>query len=163
MMTGVTSSLYDASVGLFQPSRDGYDLWYQQNINFDDYGQSQQPVQPVNDHHPTASPNQQQESYDNYDQMASNVRQNQLLPSTSPLSMKQPEETHPNKTKPLPTRDKDGNSNHNGDKAFSRRPGACTRCKQVKMKCDFVPGEQTCQRCKPKGYHCVVEAPKPKV
>ncbi|PBK66466.1 hypothetical protein ARMSODRAFT_851481, partial [Armillaria solidipes] len=43
-----------------------------------------------------------------------------------------------------------------------RRPGACTRCKQVKMKCKFVPGKQTCQRYKPKGYHCVVEAPKPK-
>ncbi len=162
MMTGVTSSLYDANVGLFQPSQDGYDLWYQQNVNFDDYGQYQQPAQPVDDHHPTV-PNQQQESYDNYDQMTNNIRQNQLLPSTSPLSVKQPQETHSNKTKPLLTRDKDGNSNRNGDDAFKRRPGACTRCKQVKMKCDFVPGEQTCQRCKPKGYHCIVEAPKPKV
>ncbi|KAK0214513.1 hypothetical protein IW262DRAFT_1466279 [Armillaria fumosa] len=31
------------------------------------------------------------------------------------------------------------------------------------MKCDFAPGEQTCQRCKSKGYHCLDEAPKPKV
>ncbi|KAK0214500.1 fungal-specific transcription factor domain-containing protein [Armillaria fumosa] len=31
------------------------------------------------------------------------------------------------------------------------------------MKCNFAPGEQACQRCKPKSYHCVVEAPKPKV
>ncbi len=161
-MTGVTPSLYDANVGLFQPSQDGYDLWYHQNVNFDDYRQYQQRAQPVNDYHPTV-PNQQQESYDNYDQMTSNMRQNQLPPSTAPPSVKQLQETHPNKTKPMLTRDKDGNSNRNGGKAFKRRPGACTRCKQVKMKCDFSPGEQTCQRCKPKGYHCVVEAPKPRV
>ncbi|PBK66478.1 hypothetical protein ARMSODRAFT_1047410 [Armillaria solidipes] len=60
-------------------------------------------------------------------------------------------------------RDRDGKSNRNGDKVFRRRPGACTRCKQVKMKCDFAPSEQTCQRCQPKGYRCVVEAPKPKL
>ncbi|KAK0234486.1 hypothetical protein EDD85DRAFT_1025365, partial [Armillaria nabsnona] len=161
-MTGVTPSLYDANVGLFQPSQDGYDLWYHQNVNFDDYGQYQQPAQLVNDYYPTV-PNQQQESYDNYDQMTSNMHQNQLSPSTAPPSVKQLQETHPNKTKPMLTRDKDGNSNRNGGKAFKRRPGACTQCKQVKMKCDFSPGEQTCQRCKPKGYHCVVEAQKPRV
>ncbi|KAK0502110.1 hypothetical protein EDD18DRAFT_1064935 [Armillaria luteobubalina] len=56
-----------------------------------------------------------------------------------------------------------GNSNRSSNKVFRRRPGACTRCRQVKTKCDFSPGEQACQRCKPRGYHCVVEAPKPKV
>ncbi|KAK0452932.1 fungal-specific transcription factor domain-containing protein [Desarmillaria tabescens] len=31
------------------------------------------------------------------------------------------------------------------------------------MKCDFPLNEKACKRCKPKGYQCVVEAPKPKV
>ncbi|KAK0502120.1 hypothetical protein EDD18DRAFT_1346689 [Armillaria luteobubalina] len=61
--------------------------------------------------------------------------------------------------------DKKDNCDHkvHRKKVFQCRPGACTRCKQVKMKCDFAPGEQTCQRCKSKGYPCLVEAPKPNV
>ncbi|SJL15625.1 uncharacterized protein ARMOST_19128 [Armillaria ostoyae] len=161
-MNGLTPSLYTANARLFQPSQDVDDLWYQQNVNFYEYGQYQQPAQPVNDGHPTV-PNQQKESYDSYDQMTSNMRQNHLLPSTAPTSVKLPQEMPPNKTKPVLARDGDGNSNHNSDKVFRRRPGACTQCKQVKMKCEFAPGEQTCQRCKPKGYHCTIEAPKPKV
>ncbi|KAK0234469.1 hypothetical protein EDD85DRAFT_774367 [Armillaria nabsnona] len=74
-----------------------------------------------------------------------------------------PQKTPPNRTIHVLTRGKDGDSNRNGGRDFRRRPGACTRCKQVKMKCDFVPGEQICQRCQAKGYHCVVEAPKPKL
>ncbi|PBK66480.1 hypothetical protein ARMSODRAFT_1021285 [Armillaria solidipes] len=31
------------------------------------------------------------------------------------------------------------------------------------MKCEFPPDEKVCKRCKPKGYRCIVEAPKPKV
>ncbi|KAK0234481.1 hypothetical protein EDD85DRAFT_84347 [Armillaria nabsnona] len=162
MVTGLIPSLYDANIGLFQPSQDVDDLWYQQNVNFYDYGQHQQPAQPVNVDHPTV-PNQQQEGYGSYDQMTSNMRQNYLLPSTAPTSVKLPQETPANKAKPVLTKDRDGNANDNGNKVFRRRPGACTRCKQVKMRCDFAPGEQTCQRCKPKSYHCIVESPKPKV
>ncbi len=161
-MNGLTPSFYTANARLFQTSQDAYDLWYQQSVNFYDYRQHQQPAQQVNVRR-SMEPNQQQESYDNYDGMTSNMRQNHLPSSTAPPSVKQPQKTPPNKTKPVLTRDRDGNSNRNGDKVFKRRPGACTRCKQVKMKCDFAPGEQTCQRCKPKGYRCVVEAPKPKV
>ncbi|KAK0440535.1 hypothetical protein EV421DRAFT_2083664 [Armillaria borealis] len=161
-MSGLTPSLYTANAGLFQTSQDVYDLWYQQSVNFYDYGQHQQPAQPVNVRR-SMEPNQQQESYNNYDQMTSNMCQNHLPSSTALASVKQPQKTPPNRTNHVLTRDSDGNSNRNGDKVFRRRPGACTQCKQVKMKCDFAPGEQTCQRCKPKGYHCVVEAPKPKV
>ncbi|PBK66476.1 hypothetical protein ARMSODRAFT_1021282 [Armillaria solidipes] len=161
-MSDLTPSFYDANAGLFQPSQDAYDLWYQQSVNFYDYGQHQQPAQTVNVR-PSMELSQQQKSYDSYEQTTSNMRQNYLPPSTAQPSVKQSQKMPSGKTMHVLTEDRDGSSNRNGDKVFRRRPGACTRCKQVKMKCDFAPGEQTCQRCKPKGYHCVVEAPKPKV
>ncbi|KAK0440529.1 hypothetical protein EV421DRAFT_1737195 [Armillaria borealis] len=154
-MSSLTPSSCDANVGLVQPFQDGYDLWYPQSVNFYDYRQHQEPTQPVNDQHPMES-NQQQESYDSYDQTTSNMCRNHLPPSSAQLSMRQPQKTPPNRMMHVLTRDRDGKSNRNGDKVFRCRPG-------VKMKCDFAPGEQTCQRCQPKGYHCVVEAPQPKV
>lgn len=159
--SGLTPSCYGA---MFQPSQDVYDPWYQQSGNFYDCAQQQEPTQPVNDQYPT-EPNQQQDSYDSCDQMRIYMSQNHVSPSTSaPPSVRQPlEKTPSGKTTHVLMKDRDGNSNRNGDKVFRRRPGACIRCKQVKMKCDFAPGEKTCQRCKPKGYHCVVESPKPKV
>ncbi|KAK0187324.1 hypothetical protein F5146DRAFT_1142281 [Armillaria mellea] len=146
-MTGVTPSLYDADIGLFKQSQDGYHPWYQHNINFNDYGQGPQPAHLVNGHHPTV-PNQQQEGYNNSDQMTSNMEQNQFPLSIALLSTKQPEETYSNKMKTMLTGDKNGssNSNGNGDKAY--------RCR---------PGEKACQRCKSKGYRCIIEAKNPKV
>ncbi|KAF7366045.1 hypothetical protein MVEN_00480700 [Mycena venus] len=52
-----------------------------------------------------------------------------------------------------------------------RRPGACTHCKKLKMKCDFGPGgrgnpgtddhaENTCRRCRAGGHVCIVEGRK---
>ncbi|KAK0214520.1 hypothetical protein IW262DRAFT_1514891 [Armillaria fumosa] len=160
-MSDPTPSFYDANAGLFQVSQNAYDLWYQQSVNFYEYGQHQEPTQPVNDQY-LMEPNQQQGSYDSYDQTRSNMRRNHLPPSSRP-SIRQLQKTPSGKTMNVLMEDRDGNSNRNGDKVFRRRPGACTRCKQVKMKCHFAPGEQTCQRCKAKGYHCVVESPKPKV
>ncbi|KAK0187333.1 hypothetical protein F5146DRAFT_1209911 [Armillaria mellea] len=139
-MSDLTPSFYPANVGLFLTSQDVYHLWYQQSVDFYDYGQHQQSTQQGKDRHPMSN---QQEGHGNYDQMITIEHRNQLPPCTAPPSVKQPQKTPTNGTK--------------------RRPGACTRCKQVKMKCDFTVGEQTFQRCKPKGYHCVVEAPKPKV
>ncbi|KAK0471060.1 hypothetical protein IW261DRAFT_1513660 [Armillaria novae-zelandiae] len=160
-MSGLTPSFYDTRVGLLQPSQDADDPWFQQNLNFYDYGQHQQPAQLVNGQS-SMDPWQQQESYDSYDQIASNMLQSHLPPSAAQPPRKQPQKTPPNtKMHVLTARATDGNSD--GGKIFRRRPGACTRCKQVKMKCDFAPGEQICHRCKPKGYHCVVESPKPKV
>ncbi|KAK0502109.1 hypothetical protein EDD18DRAFT_681233 [Armillaria luteobubalina] len=162
-MTGLAPSLYDR---LLQPSQDVYDLWYQRNINLYDHGQYQQPTQPAKNHHPTA-PNQQQERYDNYDQlMASNMPQNHFPPTTAPPPVKQSEsleKTPSEKRMHALMKNRDGNSNCQSDKVFKRRPGACTRCRRVKMKCNLAPGEKTCQRCKPKGYHCVVEAPRTRV
>ncbi|SJL15610.1 uncharacterized protein ARMOST_19113 [Armillaria ostoyae] len=147
---------------LFQPSQDVYDPWYQQSVNFYDYGQHQQPVQPVNVWH-SVEPNQQQNSCDSCDQTTSNMHQNHLPPSTSaPPSVKQSQKTLSGKMTHVLMKDRDGNFDRNSDKAFRRRPSACTRCKQVKMKCKFALGEKACQQCKPKGYHCVVEAPKSK-
>ncbi|KAK0502125.1 hypothetical protein EDD18DRAFT_1346694 [Armillaria luteobubalina] len=159
-MSDLTPSFYDANAGLFQLSRDAYDLWYQQGVDFYEYGQHQEPTQPVNDQH-RMEPDQQQESYVSYDQTRSNKSQNHLPPSSQP-SIRQLQKTPPGKTMHVPLEDRDSNSNRNGDKVFRRRPDACTHCKKVKMKCDFAPGEQACQRCKLKGYHCVVDAPKPK-
>ncbi len=161
-MSNLTPSFYDSNAGLFQPSQDAYDLWYQQSVNFYDYGQHQQPAQSFNVQH-SMELNQRQKSYDSCEQSASNMHQNHLPPSTAQPSVKQSQKTPSGKTMHGLMGSRDGKPNRNNDKVFRRRPGACTRCKQVKMKCDFAPGEQTCQRCKPKGYHCIVEAPKPKV
>ncbi|KAK0502122.1 hypothetical protein EDD18DRAFT_1139337 [Armillaria luteobubalina] len=159
-MSDLTPSFYDANTGLFQLSRDAYDLWYQQGVDFYEYEQHQEPTQPVNDQH-RMEPNQQLESYVSYDQTRSNTRRNHV-PSPSQQSIGQLQKTPSRKTMHVLLEDRNVNSNRNGDNVFKRRPGACTRCKQVKMKCDFAPGEQTCQRCKLKGYRCVVKAPKPR-
>ncbi len=153
-----TPSCYGA---MFQPFQDVYDPWYQQSGSYYDYAQQQEPTRPVNDQY-LMEPNQPQDSYD---QRTSYLRQNHhLSPSTSdPPSAKQSQRTPSGRMTYVLMEDRDGKPNRNGDNVFRRRSGACTRCKQVKMKCDFTPGEKTCQRCKPKGYHCVVEPPKPKV
>ncbi|KAK0452965.1 fungal-specific transcription factor domain-containing protein [Desarmillaria tabescens] len=160
----LTPSFYGASVELSRPSHDVYNQWYQQRVNFYDYRQMQQrPIQQVNDRRPI-EPGMQRDRHNSYGQMMSNMYQN-CLPSikAAPPSVEQPQKTPPDKTTPTPTRDMDGSSNRNGDNALRRRPGACIGCKKVKMKCNFAPGEKKCQRCKPKGYRCIVEAPKPKV
>ncbi|KAK0502116.1 hypothetical protein EDD18DRAFT_1346684 [Armillaria luteobubalina] len=141
-MSYFSPSFSDVNVGLLQPIQDGCDLWYQQNASFHEYGQHQRLTQQVNDQY-SIDPYRQQESYNSYDRMASNLLQNHLPPSHVQPPREQSQKTPQEKK--------------------IRRPGACTRCKRVKMKCDFAPGEQTCQRCKLKGYHCIVESRKPKV
>jgi hypothetical protein len=42
------------------------------------------------------------------------------------------------------------------------RPGACTHCKKLKIKCDFSLDAAVCKRCKNSGHHCVVEGRKPR-
>ncbi|CAE7147292.1 unnamed protein product, partial [Rhizoctonia solani] len=43
-----------------------------------------------------------------------------------------------------------------------RRPGACSNCKRLKMKCVFEDGAELCQRCKHTNKPCVVEGRKPR-
>ncbi|KAK0187345.1 hypothetical protein F5146DRAFT_1004265 [Armillaria mellea] len=160
-MSSLISSFSDANIGLLQPIQDAYDLWYQQGIHFYDYGQHQQSTQPGDAQHPI-EPNQPQEHYNSYDRPASNMLQNHIPPSTAQPSRDQPQKAPQNRKMHVFMKDMDGKSDRNHDMVFRHRPGACTQCKQVKMKCDFAPGEQACQRCKSKGYHCIVEAPKPK-
>ncbi|KAK0214503.1 hypothetical protein IW262DRAFT_1466262 [Armillaria fumosa] len=157
-MGGLTPSVYGAMSQLYQ---DDYNSWYRQSSNSYDYASRQEPTQPINVQYPIDIDMQQ----DSYDQIVSDIRQNCLSPSTSlPPSVKPPQQMQSTKTTRMLMEDKDDNCNRQGhdSKGFQHRPGACTRCKQVKMKCDFAPGEPTCQRCKPKGYHCLIEAPKPK-
>ncbi|CAE6480281.1 unnamed protein product [Rhizoctonia solani] len=42
------------------------------------------------------------------------------------------------------------------------RPGACSNCKRLKMKCVFEDGADICQRCKHTNKPCVVEGRKPR-
>ncbi|QRW23098.1 Fungal specific transcription factor domain [Rhizoctonia solani] len=42
------------------------------------------------------------------------------------------------------------------------RPGACSNCKRLKMKCVFEDGMDICQRCKHTNKNCVVEGRKPR-
>lgn len=160
-MSSFSPSCYDANIELLQPSQ-AYDLWYQRSVDFYDYGQRQQSAQPTDSHY-SMEPNQPQERCDNYDQTSSNMRENHLPLYSAQWSRKQPQKMSPNGMMQVPMKNRGGNSNRSSNKVFRRRPGACTRCRQVKTKCDFSPGEQASQRCKPRGYHCVVEAPKPKV
>ncbi|KAI0062961.1 hypothetical protein BV25DRAFT_1803108 [Artomyces pyxidatus] len=44
----------------------------------------------------------------------------------------------------------------------ARRPGACSRCKKLKMKCVFAPENPTCSRCSLGGHQCQVEGRKPR-
>lgn len=41
-----------------------------------------------------------------------------------------------------------------------RRPGACSRCKKLKMRCSFGPDPRTCIRCAAGSHFCVVEGRK---
>ncbi|ETW80085.1 hypothetical protein HETIRDRAFT_445608 [Heterobasidion irregulare TC 32-1] len=41
-----------------------------------------------------------------------------------------------------------------------RLPGACARCKKLKMKCIFPDAQPACVRCNVGGHHCVVEGRK---
>ncbi|KAK0214499.1 hypothetical protein IW262DRAFT_1497078 [Armillaria fumosa] len=128
-MTGLAPYLHD---GLFQPSQDVYDLWYQQNVTFHDYGQCQQPIQLAKDHRPMA-PNQQQGNYHNYDQMTRNMRQNHLPQSTAPPPVIQPLEKRPSgKRIHALMKDMEGNSDCHSDKVFRRRPGAHARDASLK-------------------------------
>ncbi|KAK0440527.1 hypothetical protein EV421DRAFT_1737193 [Armillaria borealis] len=157
-MIGPTHSFYNTNSEPFQPSQDTYGLWYQR-ADVDDYGVCQQPYHQGISQYPT-EPCQQQDSYNNYDQIPTSVSyQNHPPSSQSPPSVKKPT---PNKKCP-PLMDREGEFDNSGNNIVKRRPGACTQCKKIKMKCEFPPDEKICKRCKPKGYRCIVEAPKPKV
>jgi hypothetical protein len=41
-------------------------------------------------------------------------------------------------------------------------PGACTRCRRLKMKCEFKDGAYDCSRCTHGGHECIFEERKPK-
>ncbi|PBK66477.1 hypothetical protein ARMSODRAFT_960039 [Armillaria solidipes] len=157
-MSGPTTPLYYAHSKLLQSPHDAYGLWYQQS-NIYDNGPQRQPTQ--QDQHPREQ-QQQQDSYNNHDQLPVHVRYQNHLPTVS--SAKQPQRPTLDKKKRPSVKDGEGESNNSDDDVVRRRPGgACIQCKKIKMKCDFPPDEKACKRCKPKGYKCVVEAPKPKV
>jgi hypothetical protein len=159
-MTSPTSSSYYAHSELLQPPHDAYGLWYQQSINIYDNGPQWQPTQQDHDQHPREQ--QQQDSYNNHDQLPVHVRYQNYLPTVS--SAKQPQKPTLDKKKRPTVKNGEDESNNSDDDVVRRRPGgACIQCKKIKMKCDFPPDEKACKRCKPKGYKCVVEAPKPKV
>ncbi len=158
-MISPTPSFYDTNSELFQQSQDTYGLWYQQPADVDDYGVRQQPYHQGISQYPT-EPYQQQDSYNNHDQIPTSVSyQNHPPSSQSPPSVKKPT---PNK-KCLLMMDREGEFDNSSNNIVKRRPGACTQCKKIKMKCEFPPDEKVCKRCKPKGCRCIVEAPKPKV
>ncbi|KAM5540997.1 hypothetical protein V8D89_005308 [Ganoderma adspersum] len=47
--------------------------------------------------------------------------------------------------------------------ASTKRTGACTRCRRLKMKCKFTsPADEACSRCGPGGYECIVPRRKPR-
>ncbi|KAI0073841.1 hypothetical protein K474DRAFT_134101 [Panus rudis PR-1116 ss-1] len=48
------------------------------------------------------------------------------------------------------------------DTAILRPPGACARCKRLKMKCVFTPDAASCTRCACGNHECVVEGRKPR-
>lgn len=126
-------------------------------MNIHDDGMGGQITQQGRDRH--LEEQQQSDSYDNHDHLPVRVRFQSHLPNVSPAQ--QP--TLDKKNRPS-VKDGEGESDDSGNDAVKRRPrGACIQCKKIKMKCDFPPGERACKRCKPKGYRCVVEAPKPKV
>ncbi|KAK0214512.1 hypothetical protein IW262DRAFT_1300599 [Armillaria fumosa] len=87
-MSSLSPSFYDTNTGLFQPSQDAYNLWYQQSINFHDDGQHQQSAHPVDGQH-LMEPNQPQECYNNYDQMANKHARDASLEATT-ASLKPP-------------------------------------------------------------------------
>lgn len=43
---------------------------------------------------------------------------------------------------------------------ISRAPGACTHCKSLKIRCEFIPEENVCARCKAAGQLCVIRGRK---
>ncbi|KAI0296978.1 hypothetical protein B0F90DRAFT_1743135 [Multifurca ochricompacta] len=47
-----------------------------------------------------------------------------------------------------------------GTHGAGRRPGACSRCKKLKMRCAFGPDPRTCIRCAAGSHNCVVEGRK---
>ncbi|KAK0214502.1 fungal-specific transcription factor domain-containing protein [Armillaria fumosa] len=151
------TSSYCAHSQPLRPPHDAYDLWYQQHINIHDNGLRHQLTQQGHDQH--LGEQQQSDSYNNHDHLPVHVRYQSHLPNVS--SAQQPTL---DKKNPPSVKDGEGESNDSGNDAVRRRPGgACIQCKKIKMKCDFPPGERACKRCKPKGYKCVIEAPKPKV
>ncbi|KAI0041669.1 hypothetical protein FA95DRAFT_1565152 [Auriscalpium vulgare] len=46
--------------------------------------------------------------------------------------------------------------------SLARRPGACSRCKRLKMKCVFTNDGNSCSRCSVGGHECLVEGRKPR-
>ncbi|KAG7452580.1 uncharacterized protein BT62DRAFT_977217 [Guyanagaster necrorhizus] len=38
---------------------------------------------------------------------------------------------------------------------FNKASGACVHCKSLKVRCEFSPGETTCQRCQAGSYECI--------
>ncbi|TDL25867.1 hypothetical protein BD410DRAFT_610536 [Rickenella mellea] len=67
-------------------------------------------------------------------------------------------ETHSNSERDLSEVDSsDGTGKHGSARGqTSGRSGACTHCKSLKVKCNFILGEQECQRCKLGNHECAI-------
>ncbi|KAF9457171.1 fungal-specific transcription factor domain-containing protein [Collybia nuda] len=47
-----------------------------------------------------------------------------------------------------------------GPRTMPKSSGACVHCKSLKVKCEFAPGETTCQRCQAGNYQCLARSRK---
>ncbi|KAF8589368.1 hypothetical protein K439DRAFT_1628805 [Ramaria rubella] len=58
--------------------------------------------------------------------------------------------------------DEDTGEGVDGAPRPTRLPGACVHCKGLKVKCEFSPGQDTCNRCRSGRKECVVMGRKPR-